>query len=185
MNDSNAKIEMMLERMAAHVLQHGLARASLRPLAKAAGTSDRMLIYHFGSKDGLIAAILTALADRLTTSLDTALPPGRTAGRAESLRLVMSFLRRPEASAFSHIWFDILAESKRGNPVYQDTGAKILDGFTEWIAARLPEDDPDPMLAASQLLCLIEGAVVLDAAGRADAVEGALASIEGLFALEP
>ena len=36
----------------------GLIGLSLRPLAKAVGTSDRMLIYHFGSRAGLVAAII-------------------------------------------------------------------------------------------------------------------------------
>ena len=41
-----------------HALAHGLIGLSLRPLAAAIGTSDRMLIYHFGSKDDLVAAVL-------------------------------------------------------------------------------------------------------------------------------
>lgn len=49
--------QTLLPKLAAHVLRHGLGSASLRPLAKAAGTSDRMLIYHFGSKDALVAAL--------------------------------------------------------------------------------------------------------------------------------
>jgi len=34
------------------VLEHGLIGLSLRPLAAALGTSDRMLLYHFRDKDG-------------------------------------------------------------------------------------------------------------------------------------
>ncbi|MGI9085682.1 MAG: TetR/AcrR family transcriptional regulator [Aeromicrobium sp.] len=41
-----------------YALDHGLIGLSLRPLAAALGTSDRMLIYHFGSKDALVAAVL-------------------------------------------------------------------------------------------------------------------------------
>ena len=47
-----------LDGMAQHVLTHGLTHASLRPLAQAVGTSDRMLIYHFGSKEGVVGALL-------------------------------------------------------------------------------------------------------------------------------
>ena len=42
--------ENLLPLLAAYVLEHGLAGLSLRPLAAAAGTSDRMLLYHFASK---------------------------------------------------------------------------------------------------------------------------------------
>jgi AcrR family transcriptional regulator len=47
-----------------HALAHGLIGLSLRPLAAAIGTSDRMLIYHFGSKDDLVAAVLDISNER-------------------------------------------------------------------------------------------------------------------------
>jgi AcrR family transcriptional regulator len=46
------------------VLEHGLIGLSLRPLAAELGTSDRMLIYHFGSKDELVADVLRCSNDR-------------------------------------------------------------------------------------------------------------------------
>jgi AcrR family transcriptional regulator len=54
--------ERMLARLVAHVRAHGLpADASLRRFADELGTSHRMLAYYFGSRDGLLAAVLTAL----------------------------------------------------------------------------------------------------------------------------
>ena len=47
-----------------YVLEHGLIGLSLRPLAAALGTSDRMLLYHFGTKDDLVAAVLRESNDR-------------------------------------------------------------------------------------------------------------------------
>ncbi len=41
-----------------YVLEHGIADLSLRPLALAVGSSPRMLLYHFGSKEDLIVAII-------------------------------------------------------------------------------------------------------------------------------
>ncbi len=38
-----------------YVLEHGLVGLSLRPMAAELGTSDRMLLYHFASKDDLVA----------------------------------------------------------------------------------------------------------------------------------
>ncbi|PVG81925.1 TetR/AcrR family transcriptional regulator [Nocardioides gansuensis] len=57
-----------------YVLDHGLIGLSLRPLAAELGTSDRMLLYHFGSKDELVAAVLRASNDRAVAQL-AALPP--------------------------------------------------------------------------------------------------------------
>jgi len=41
-----------------YVLEHGLLDLSLRPLAAALGTSDRMLLYHFKDKLDLVATVL-------------------------------------------------------------------------------------------------------------------------------
>ena len=47
-----------------YVLEHGLVGLSLRPLAAAIGTSDRMLLYHFDGKDDLVATVLRLSNDR-------------------------------------------------------------------------------------------------------------------------
>ena len=47
-----------------YVLEAGLIGLSLRPLAAAIGTSDRMLNYHFGSKDELVASVLRESSNR-------------------------------------------------------------------------------------------------------------------------
>ena len=47
-----------------HALEHGLVGLSLRPLAAALGTSDRMLLYHFDGKDDLVATVLRVSNDR-------------------------------------------------------------------------------------------------------------------------
>lgn len=58
--------EELLERAYHYALEHGLADLSLRPLASAIGSSPRVLLFLFGSKDGLVRALLTrARADEL------------------------------------------------------------------------------------------------------------------------
>jgi len=56
--------EVLAEGATDYVLEHGLLDLSLRPLAAALGTSDRMLLYHFGDKASLVATILRVSNDR-------------------------------------------------------------------------------------------------------------------------
>ncbi|MGW6008514.1 TetR/AcrR family transcriptional regulator [Streptomyces sp. NPDC055210] len=49
--------DRLLEACADHALTHGLPDR-LGPLATATGTSARMLIYHFGTRDNLLRAVL-------------------------------------------------------------------------------------------------------------------------------
>ena len=58
------KRQELAEAATDHALEHGLIGLSLRPLAAAIGTSDRMLIYHFGSKDELVDAVLDVSNER-------------------------------------------------------------------------------------------------------------------------
>jgi AcrR family transcriptional regulator len=67
----------LLEAATDHVLTHGLIGLTLRPLAAAIGTSDRMLIYHFGSHARLVAAITSHIDDRGTAFVQ-ALPDAAT-----------------------------------------------------------------------------------------------------------
>lgn len=48
----------LLERAYAYAIEHGLSDLSLRPLAAAIGSSPRVLLFLFGSKDGLVRALL-------------------------------------------------------------------------------------------------------------------------------
>jgi AcrR family transcriptional regulator len=62
---SNPEIRTRLrERAIDYVLEHGFAAVSLRPMAKELKTNARMLVYHFGSREGLMREILLGLRER-------------------------------------------------------------------------------------------------------------------------
>ncbi len=88
---ATARRDDLAEAATDYVLAHGLMDLSLRPLAAALGTSDRMLLYHFDSKDDLVATVLRVANDRSVARV-AALPPApdvRTAVR-ELWRVVTS-----------------------------------------------------------------------------------------------
>jgi AcrR family transcriptional regulator len=64
--DPSPRQEELLELSYRYVLVHGLADVSLRPLAAAIGSSPRVLLFLFGSKEGLVRELLQrARADEL------------------------------------------------------------------------------------------------------------------------
>ncbi len=172
MSDPAPTRDRLLHAMAAHVLTHGLNDASLRPLARAAGTSDRMLIYHFGSKDGLITALLEHLGARFAALLDQSLPPGPFATEGEALRAILVLMRSDQVAGFQRLWFDILASSARGAQAHRATGGLILRGLHDWLTARLPDKDH-----AARLLIQIEGLLIALELGADDLVAQALSDI--------
>ena len=62
--------EELLDQVTDHVLEHGLIGLTLRPLAAAIGTSDRMLIYHFGSRDALVSAVVARAGARSVACIE-------------------------------------------------------------------------------------------------------------------
>ena len=56
--------EVLLNRIIDGVANDGLVDRSLRELAASAGTSHRMLIYHFGSREGVVSAIVEEIERR-------------------------------------------------------------------------------------------------------------------------
>ena len=85
--------EELLEKVADHVLEHGLIGLSLRPVAAAVGTSDRMLIYHFGSRDALVSAVVARATDRAVA--EVAALPGAATVRSGVKRLWAAYRTRP------------------------------------------------------------------------------------------
>jgi len=54
----------LLDRVVDYVLEHGIADLTLRRLADAVGSNNRMLLYYFGSREGIIVAAITAAEAR-------------------------------------------------------------------------------------------------------------------------
>lgn len=71
----------LLEAVTQEVHATGLIGLTLRPLARAVGTSDRMLIYHFGDRDSLVSEVVDHSCDQGVAALDAlAAPDGVRAG---------------------------------------------------------------------------------------------------------
>src|SRR2546423_3714105 len=58
----------LLDDCLGYFLRHGVANLSLRPLAAEVGTSARMLLHYFGSKEALIAEVMEQVQGQLRDS---------------------------------------------------------------------------------------------------------------------
>lgn len=168
--------EAAIERMADHVLAHGLAGASLRPLAAAAGSSDRMLLYYFADKDDVLAATLGRVAGRLTAMLDAALPPGSRLPAGQLLQAVWSAMSSEVLAPYMRVWLEVVAGAARGQQPHRTIAAGILGGFADWIVDHLEAPQDERAGQGALLLATVDGALLLDAAGRRDLADAAIAS---------
>lgn len=171
MTEAADRPAIWLDPLADHVLAHGIAGSSLRALARAAGTSDRMLLYYYPDKGALLAAVLERAAGRMTALLDAA-APAQPLGAEELRARIVPMLREPVATPFMRLWLELAARGAAGDALARRVGAAIGGGLIAWIEAHLlPDAGP---AAAARLLAEIEGLVLLDSLGMASVVDQAL-----------
>jgi len=121
----DALLASALERVTAH----GLGELSLRALATELGTSHRMLSYHFGSREGLVTAIVGAVEQRQRERLaqllaDPALPP------LEQARRFTQQLLDPALWPAERLFFELYGQALQGR---EHTSA-FLDGVVDdWL----------------------------------------------------
>ncbi|MBL8558691.1 MAG: TetR/AcrR family transcriptional regulator [Hyphomonadaceae bacterium] len=164
----------ILNGLADHVLAKGLPASSVRPLAEAAGISDRMLLYYFRDKSELIAATLQLLSTRLTAVLDahTASEPMPLDALRRRLAVV---LLSDDVWPYMQLWLEIVALSARGDPFYRAVGGGIARAFLEWGKAQLHAPTATARAAdAARLLVSIEGMVLLKSVGLEDIAKASL-----------
>lgn len=162
----------LLDTLADYVLAHGLAGASLRPMARAAGTSDRMLLYYFPDKDALIGAVLTHIAERLMALFgDVSALPKRP--RAELTGLLYEQMTSEAVWPYARLWLEIAALAAGGDERLKSIGGAIGHSFLDWGAAQLDCPDADRPAEAARLLIGIEGRILLKSLGLDAVVETA------------
>ena len=117
-----------------YALKTGLIGLSLRPLAASLGTSDRMLLYHFGTKDDLVAAILRDSNDRSVDAI-TALDPSTDLRTA--VHDLWSVVRSPELEPCSRLYVEAAALGLLGREPYAGVVREANDRWMASLVAHL------------------------------------------------
>jgi AcrR family transcriptional regulator len=104
----------------------GIGDRSLRDVADVVGTSHRMLLHHFGSRDELLLAIVDEVERRQMTVLpDAATQP------ADAMAAMWADVRRPELRRFERLFFECYARGAQGERPF----ARMLPGAVEsWLS---------------------------------------------------
>jgi AcrR family transcriptional regulator len=136
---SSARQLELLERAYAYVLQHGLTSLSLRPLAQAIGSSPRVLLFLFGSKEGLVQALLARARTAELEFLSRTPAAGSVEDFASVVRGVWRWLLDKQHRRMLALWLETYAQSlvEPGGPS-ADFARKTVHDWLELLAARQP-----------------------------------------------
>lgn len=164
-----------------HVLHHGVATLSLRPLAAALGTSDRMLLYYFGTREQLLTAVLGAVGERLQDQLAAALPAARVPP-AELLRGLASALHDPAAESSLRLYVEVSGLAARGHEPYRTVAAAVAEGWLTWLGSRLDVPAGERPGAAAGVLAVVDGMLLVRFLASAEVADRAVGWLVGRLA---
>lgn len=150
-----------------YVLTHGLGDLALRPLAKALKTNARMLIYHFGSREGLLREILAGLRERESAQV------GRWMKSSRKPRTMPDFLRwywrrisAPQARSAVNLVFELYALALRNPRDYPGVLEEPLAFWPKLVRAMGIQSEVDEV-EATLLLAALRG-LLLDLCATSD-----------------
>ncbi|QQQ77519.1 TetR/AcrR family transcriptional regulator [Saccharothrix sp. 6-C] len=174
MSEQGPARERLLTAVVDHLAERGLGDLSLRRLAEGVGTSHRMLIYHFGSMEGLLVEVVR-LVEARQRALLASLPLDDP---AEAARAFWRTLTDPSLRAHERLFFELYAQAAQGRP----GTTPLLDGIvTDWLAPvaaiqRSLGHPPDVAEARARLGLAVARGLLLDliATGDLPAVNAAM-----------
>jgi len=163
--------QRLLDACTDHALEHGLPDR-LAPLAAAAGTSSRMLIYHFETRDGLLREVLRQARRRQVAAWTELLRLRSDEPYPATLARAWPAISGPEGAPYLRLF----------SPLHDATGGLLWPGFrraatTDWLA---PLEEGMGSLGRPELatvvLAVIRGLLMdLDATGDAARADRAFA----------
>ena len=142
--------DRLLRLVAEHVLAHGVTSLTLRGLARAVGSNNRMLLYYFGSKEQLVGEALRAVGRDAFPSFENAwaaLENGDGDLRAD-LQRVWEQIADPGNLPFLRLFFEVFGQASQ-----QAGYADLLGDIGSWqgpAVARFQREGMAPVLAEAR-----------------------------------
>jgi AcrR family transcriptional regulator len=121
----------LLDAVIAAFAAGGIGDRSLRDVAAAVGTSHRMLLHHFGSRDELLVAVVQEVERRQTAMLDD-LPEDA----ADAVARMWADVSRPEVRPLERLFFECYARAAQGEEPFRRMLPGAIDGWLDEVDAR-------------------------------------------------
>jgi AcrR family transcriptional regulator len=128
----------LLDAVIEHFTAEGLADQSLRRIAEAIGSSHRMLLYHFGSKDGLLLEVVREVESRTQVRL-VALGEDAVGETDQLIRRMWAYLADPALADFERLFFALYGRALQGD---ESVRPLLKDDMEHWLDANVTLSAP-------------------------------------------
>jgi AcrR family transcriptional regulator len=160
----------LLEAIADYVLERGLAELALRPLAQAVGTSPRILLYHFGSKEELVASALKEARARETATVETYRASMDDVPLADQLRTAWEWISASSNHRFLRLFFEVYGLSLQDPKRFPGFLEAVVSDWLPLVEASLCAGGTDPVRARAlaPLIVATQRGLLLDLLATGD-----------------
>jgi AcrR family transcriptional regulator len=121
----------LLHAVIEHFAEDGLADQSLRRIAEAVGSSHRMLLYHFGSKEGLLLEVVREVEARTQAQFAAV---GDAAGPEDVddvVRKMWHYVTDPALADFERLFFALFGRALQGEEAARLLFRENIEGWLE------------------------------------------------------
>lgn len=140
--------ERLLRAAVDYVAANGVGERSLREIAAALGTSHRMLIYHFGSKEGLFVEVVRTM-ERQQRALLAELVAAED-DFVDAARRFWTRLADPGLWPHERLFFELYGRALQGDPAAVPLLDGIVDTWVTALAAPMERLGAEPAVARAQ-----------------------------------
>lgn len=126
----------MTEAVAEVVLREGLAKLTFQRVAEELGTSDRMVVYYFPTKEDLVMAAVTSLSARMQLLLGQAFGNEPQAPDV-LLRMAWPVFKKKNADRIFQVFLELVGYSAAKIEPYRSIVRAILEEWVKWLSERV------------------------------------------------
>lgn len=140
--------------------ERGLAGLTFAKVAERLGTSDRMVVYYFATKDELIESVVGEVASGLFSVLDEAIGESSRNPR-QMLQVAWPVFATKRNDPVLRLFFELVGLASARTEPYAALASKILKEWASWLEPRMSGPSTGRRAAALSVMAQVDGLLLL------------------------
>jgi AcrR family transcriptional regulator len=150
----------ILEGAVAVAFADGLSTLTFGRVATYLGTSDRIVVYYFPTKDDLVTNVLVSVGTQLQATLSPILTT-KMASHVDLARAAWPILATPDADPIFALFFEALGLAASGREPYRSIAPSLVTAWIEWMSTFLSGSAKHRRSEAEAAVALLDGLLLV------------------------
>ncbi len=150
----------ILEGAVQAAIDHGLSSLTFGRLARRLGTSDRVIVYYFPTKNALVTDVLLAIGVRLQEVLAGAFPD-KAADHVQMAAAAYPALADPAVDPLFAVYFEACGLAAAHVAPFNEVAPQLMTAWVDWLADFFSGTRVRRMREAEATMALIDGLLLM------------------------